>query len=238
MWVKNGLFPAWRNWVPAAHWSFIITPFIYRQAAPCHAMQWDKISTPGCRNSGYSPSAELQMEPLSTSLHNWKLWVSKRREPGSQVTSMAQPQTPRFKAAGTKIYQDCRQGMIQHSVLQKKNRLWPFVTPLVSHQVPKHCLNMSSPAPAAASPALLGASEGESTAQPLQQLFISFPTLRHIWEWGEVKWKDKWNTAIFLKASPFCVNFEWIPYALACCFDSLLRYYLQACLSKAILSPE
>lgn len=62
--------------------------------------------------------------------------------------------------------------------------------------------------------------------------FSYFNILRHICECGEVKWKGKWSTAIFQKAVPFCLNFECIPYALACCFSSVLRYYLLACLTK------
>lgn len=131
---------------------------------------------PGCRNLGYSPPAELQLELLSASLHNWKLWVSKVSEAGSQVTSTAQPQptsqvqrhknTARWAAGGD-------------SALQGKQAL-TICNPLGVSPSSKSLHELEFPSTCRSQPSPPGAAEGGSTAQPLEQLFMSFHSLKHI----------------------------------------------------------
>lgn len=112
-------------------------------------MQWDKISTPGCRNSGCSPSAELQLELLSTSLHNWKFG-----SPREMNLAARSPPHPSHKLPGSKLQAQNHSRMGQQGWFStqnsRKNRLWPFVTPwcLTQAPAPKHlssCRSQASP---------------------------------------------------------------------------------------------
>lgn len=146
-------------------------------------MQWDEMCHLAVEILGiphtqsYSFSQHLHITGNSGSPKEVNLGARSPPQPSHR-------QTPRFKVAGTKIQQAGGD-----SPLQSEQAL--TICNLTRAPVPKHCRDTSTPALLAAS------GEDRSTAQPLEQLFISFHTLRHIWERGEVKWKDKWNTTVF-----------------------------------------